>query len=169
MATDDSDRVLIERVLARPVTEAVKATWGCTNRTDFVTLDSGDRVVVQRYRRRHDAEYRLQVMRALWAPASRAGIAIPRIRESCLDRDRAWVIFDALPGIPVPEAGDVAPGGPRFPDMARLMGELLSVFRQLPTQGLKLLGLWADPRRPTSRAADWPMRSQGRPRPGEPR
>jgi len=49
------------------------------------------------------------------------------------------------------------------------MGELLSVFRQLPTQGLKLLGLWADPRRPTSRAADWPMRSQGRPRPGEPR
>jgi len=35
------------------------------------------------------------------------------------------------------------------------MGELLSVFRQLPTQGLKLLGLWADPRRPTSRAADW--------------
>jgi aminoglycoside phosphotransferase len=111
MATDDSDRVLIERVLARPVAEAVKATWGCTNRTDFVTLDSGDRVVVQRYRRRHDAEYRLQVMRALWAPASRAGIAIPRIRESCLDRDRAWVIFDALPGIPVPEAGDVAPAG----------------------------------------------------------
>jgi hypothetical protein len=35
------------------------------------------------------------------------------------------------------------------------MGELLSVFRQLPTQGLKLLGLWADPRRLTSRAADW--------------
>jgi hypothetical protein len=53
--------------------------------------------VVQRYRRRQDAEHRLRVMRALWTPAAEAGIAIPRIREFDLDTDPAWVIFDALP------------------------------------------------------------------------
>lgn len=54
-----------------------------------MTLAGGDRVVVQRYRRRQDAEYRLRVMRALWAPADEAGIAIPRVRGSDLDADPA--------------------------------------------------------------------------------
>ena len=96
MATDDSYRVLIERVLARPVTDAMKAGWGFTNRTDFVTLDSGDRVVLQRYRSRRDARYRLQVMHALRAPAAEAGIAIPRILQSGLDRDPAWMVHMKL-------------------------------------------------------------------------
>lgn len=161
MATDNSDRVLIERVLARPVTDAMKAGWGFTNRTDFVTLDSGDRVVLQRYRSRRDARYRLQVMHALRAPAAEAGIAIPRILQSGLDRDPAWMVFEALPGIPVPEAGEAGLGGPRFPEMARLMGELLAVFRQLPVQGVELNGLWADPgRSPLVRSAG-PARSPG--------
>jgi hypothetical protein len=63
MTTDDSQRALIERVLARPVADSTRAVWGFTNRTDIVTLASEDRVVVQRYRRRQDAEYRLRVMR----------------------------------------------------------------------------------------------------------
>lgn len=155
VATNDPDRVLIERVLARPVTDAEKAAWGFTNRTDLVTLDSGDRVVLQRYRNRYDAGYRVRVMRALRVPAAEADIAIPRIRDSGLDRDPAWVVFDVLPGIPVPEAGDAGPGGPRFPEMARLMGELLAVFRQLPVPGVQLNDLWADPVRLIARAAGW--------------
>ena len=82
---DDSERAVIERVLARPVSNATKAAWGFTNRTDIVTLAGGERVVVQRYRRRQDAEYRLRVMRGLWRPAAEAGISIPRVRESDLD------------------------------------------------------------------------------------
>lgn len=56
MATEESERALIEGVLARPVAEATQAVWGFQNRTDIVTLDTGERVVVQRYRRRQDAE-----------------------------------------------------------------------------------------------------------------
>jgi aminoglycoside phosphotransferase (APT) family kinase protein len=141
--------------VARPVTDAVRAGWGFTNRTDFVVLGSGDRVVLQRYRQRRDAEYRLRVMRALRASAAAAGIAVPRIRESGLDGDPAWVLFDALPGIPVPEAGDAGLGGWRFPELARSMGELLTVFRPLPAQGLQLNDLWADPARLVARAAGW--------------
>lgn len=117
-ATHDSKRDLIERLLKRPVTGATHAVWGFTNQTDIVTLAGGDRVVVQRYRRRQDAEHRLRVMRALWSPAAEAGIAIPRIREFDLEADPAWVIFDALPGVPVPEAGDAGletRGSPRSP------------------------------------------------------
>ena len=66
-ATDDSKRDLIERLLKRPVTGATHAVWGFTNQTDIVTLAGGDRVVVQRYRRRQDAEHRLRVKRALWS------------------------------------------------------------------------------------------------------
>jgi aminoglycoside phosphotransferase (APT) family kinase protein len=154
-ATDDSKRDLIERLLKRPVTGATHAVWGFTNQTDFVTLAGGDRVVVQRYRRRQDAEHRLRVMRALWTPAAEAGIAIPRIRELDLDADPAWVIFDALPGVPVPEAGDAGLEGSRFPEIARSMGELLLIFRRLPTTGLELDDLWADPGRLAATAARW--------------
>jgi aminoglycoside phosphotransferase len=142
MARDDSGRAL-ERVLARPVADATRAVWGFTNRTDIVTLEGGERVVVQRYRRREDAEYRLRVMQALWAPAAEAGIAIPRVRESDLDADPPWVMFDALPGVPVPENAGLE--GPRFPAMARSMGELLAAFRGLPSAGLELDELWAAP------------------------
>jgi hypothetical protein len=45
---------------------------GFTNRTDIVTLTDGSQVVVQRYRRREDAEYRLRVMRELRQPAAGA-------------------------------------------------------------------------------------------------
>jgi len=112
-------------------------------------------VVVQRYRRRQDAEHRLRVMRALWTPAAEAGIAIPRILELDLDADPAWVVFDALPGVPVPEAGEAGLEGPRFPEIARSMGELLVIFRQLPTAGLELDDLWADPERLAESAARW--------------
>lgn len=89
MAMDHSEHALIERVIARPVANATQAVWGFTNRTDIVTLAAGDRVVGQRDRRRQDAEYRLRLMRALWTPATEAGIAIPRIRESDLAADPA--------------------------------------------------------------------------------
>jgi hypothetical protein len=39
----------------------------------MVTLDTGELVVVQRYRRRADAEYRLQAMRGLRMSAAQAG------------------------------------------------------------------------------------------------
>jgi aminoglycoside phosphotransferase (APT) family kinase protein len=155
MATDESERALIERVLARPVADVTQAVWGFQNRTDIVTLGSGDRVVVQRYCRRDDAAYRLRVMRALWRPAAEAGIAIPRVREADLDADPAWVIFDVLPGVPVPESGDAGLESPRFPAIARSMGELLASFRWLPIAGVQLDDRWADPGRLAAHADRW--------------
>ena len=75
MVAENLRLVLIERVLERPVAAAALAVWGFANRTGIVTLAAGDQVVVQRYRRREDASYRLRVMRALWKPAAEAGIA----------------------------------------------------------------------------------------------
>ena len=82
MNADDPGRELIERALARPVSAATRAAWGFTNYTDMVTPDHGDRVIVQRYRRRADDEYRLQVMRVLRTPAAQAGIPLPQVRSS---------------------------------------------------------------------------------------
>jgi aminoglycoside phosphotransferase (APT) family kinase protein len=70
-------------------------------------------------------------------------------------RRRGTLSTDVLPGVPVPEVGEVGPGGPRFPQMARVMGELLAVFRRLPAAGLELDRLWADPERLTASAAGW--------------
>ena len=109
MNAEASERELIERALARPVSDETRATWGFTNRTDIITLDNGQRVVLQLYRRREDAEYRLRVMRGLQAPAAQAGIPLPRVRDYNLHGDPAWVIYDDLPGVPVPAAGQ-APG-----------------------------------------------------------
>jgi hypothetical protein len=41
MATDETERAQIERVLARPVADATQAVWGFTNRTDIVTSAPG--------------------------------------------------------------------------------------------------------------------------------
>jgi aminoglycoside phosphotransferase len=146
---------LIERVLGRPVADAARAAWGFTNRTDMVTLAGGQRVVVQRYRRREDAAYRLRAMQRLSGPASEAGIPLPRVREFSLDDDPPWVIYDVLPGVPVPEARDLGPGGPRFAHMARLMGELLAAFGRLEAAWPGLDDLWADPQRLAAAAAEW--------------
>jgi hypothetical protein len=66
----------------------------------MVTLAGGERAVVQRYRHREDAGYRLRVMRGLSGPAAEAGIPLPRVREFSLDDDPPWVIYDGLPGVP---------------------------------------------------------------------
>lgn len=70
----DPERELIERALGRPVAATARAAWGFTNRTDMVTLADGQRAVVQRYRHREDASYRLRVMQGLSEPAIEAGI-----------------------------------------------------------------------------------------------
>jgi hypothetical protein len=106
----ESDPSQLEQLLGEPVAHATRAVWGFQNRTDIVTLATGDRVVVQRYRRRADAEHRLRVMESLRAPAAAVGIAVPRVRDSEVDADPSWIAFDALPGVPIPEAGDAAPG-----------------------------------------------------------
>lgn len=135
------------------VSSAEGARWGFQNRTDLVTLTSGERVVVQRYRRRADAAYRVRVMQGLHEPSARAGIAIPRVRAADLEADPPWVAFEALPGEPVAALGL---DDPRFPQLARVMGEMLAAFRTLPTAGLEL-----DERWPTRRA------SQNTPRSGQ--
>jgi hypothetical protein len=68
----DPERELIERALGHPVAATARAAWGFTNRTDMVTLAGGQRAVVQRYRHREDAGYRLQVMQGLSGPAIEA-------------------------------------------------------------------------------------------------
>src|SRR4051812_36100687 len=117
----------VEAALGKRITESAKAEWGFQNRTDIAVTEDGERIVVQWYRLRADGERRVRVMRPLREPAAAKGIDIPRIRAMDLDGDPAWVVYDQLPGVPLPAAGDARPGGPRFPAMARLMGEWLAV------------------------------------------
>ena len=102
----------IQQLLGRPISSSERAEWGFQNRTDLVTLGTGERVVLQRYRRREDAEYRVRVMQGLHDPAARSGITIPRVREADVDADPPWVAFDALAGEPIPAIGL---DDPRFP------------------------------------------------------
>ncbi len=150
----DPDSRWIERVLGGPLGGVAPAAWGFQNRTDVVELASGERVVLQRYRRREDAEYRLRVIRALHDRAAAVRIAIPRVRGFDLDANPPWMSFYPLPGIPVPEV----PGGlegPAFPVLARAMGEMLAAFRELPTAGLDVDRTWADPATLATRAGEW--------------
>jgi aminoglycoside phosphotransferase (APT) family kinase protein len=159
---------VIEVALGKRPADSTPATWGFQNRTDLVTLSDGDRVVLQRYRNRADARRRLQVIWALREPAGQVGIPLAGIRQFDLDAEPAWIIYDALPGVPVAAAGGVGPGGPQFPVMARAMGELLAAFRGLPTASLDLDSLWSDPHRLAAEGWRWAdqvpeLRSTGHP------
>jgi aminoglycoside phosphotransferase (APT) family kinase protein len=152
---DDLDRPLVERVLGREVVEASRPTWGFTTRTHVVTLTGGDRVVVQRYRHGADAERRLANMNALAAPAGAARIPIPRVMRFDTTAETPWIIFDALPGVPIPEAGERALTEWRFPGVSHAMGDLLRRFRALDVPGLELDDLWAVPARLAAAAGAW--------------
>jgi aminoglycoside phosphotransferase (APT) family kinase protein len=65
------------------------------------------------------------------------------------------VIYDALPGVPIPALDNGGLEGPRFPALARAMGEMLTAFRELPIDGLEIDRSWADPARLVARAAEW--------------
>ncbi len=148
------DRRCVERVLGQNIAEAMTAAWGFQNQTDMISLDSGDRIVLQRYRRRADAEYRLEVMGALRDPAAAVGIAISKVRAFDLEADPPWIIFDALPGVPIPEV-EGGLEGPRFLALARAMGEMLATFRELPTDELEIDQSWANLARLAVRAYEW--------------
>ena len=150
MASEESARDLVSCALGEEVVATTQAAWGFQNRTDIVTLAGGERVVLQRYRRREDAEYRLRGMRAL----SAAPVAMPDVRAADLDADPAWAIFAALPGVPAPEADATA-------TLARPMGELLAAIQRLPTAGVALDDLWSDPQRLADRATRWAAEIEG--------
>ncbi len=78
MPSGEMDKRWVERVLGTAIAGATTAAGGFQNRTDMISLDGGDRMVLQRYRRRADAEYRLEVMGALRDPAAAVGIAISK-------------------------------------------------------------------------------------------
>jgi len=155
MQSSEADRIRLEQIVGGQIMAIVPGRWGFTNRTDIVTLADGERVVVQRYRRRDKAEYRLRVMQALQTPLAQLGVTIPVVRRFELDDDPPWATFEPLPGLPVPEALEDSLASPRFPFFARRMGELLVGLRRLPTTGLPLNDEWANPERLTARAAGW--------------
>src|SRR5215218_4358051 len=61
MTGDDAGGALVESALGEAVACVRRAAWGFTNRTDIVTLVGGERVVLQRYRRRDDSVRRVPV------------------------------------------------------------------------------------------------------------
>ncbi|MBF6174408.1 phosphotransferase family protein [Nocardia blacklockiae] len=145
----------LERTVGQPVSEAMPAQWGQQDRTDMVTLADDTRVVLQRYRRRADAERRVRIMDALREPAADKGIPIPAVRQSDLDADPPWAVFEALPGVPVPDSPETGPNSPRFPLVAWSMGALLADFSELPGDDLDLDDSWARPRYLSARADAW--------------
>ncbi len=161
MPSNNADRPLLEQIAGAPITSITPGRWGFTNRTDLLTLANGDRLVVQRYRRRADAAYRLRIMQALRLPAAQLGIPIPEIRRFDLQAEPPWAIFEPLPGRPAPEAGKSSLEGPRFPFVAGQMGELLRRLQRLPTNGLALNQEWAEPARLASGAAAWAESAPG--------
>jgi aminoglycoside phosphotransferase (APT) family kinase protein len=154
--TRHAEQDTIARLLGQPVTAVREADWGFQNRTDIVTLAGGERVVLQRYRRRADAEQRVRVAGALHAPAAAAAIAIPAVRSADPDATPPWALFELLPGEPVPAHDAIEPLAPK-------MGELLAAFRALPARGLELDDLWASPERLAAAATEW---AAGRPEVG---
>jgi aminoglycoside phosphotransferase (APT) family kinase protein len=155
VASSNADFAQLEQIVGAPISSIAPGRWGFTNHTDIVTLASGGRVVVQRYRRQKDAGYRLRVMQALRAYEQQIGIAIPEIRRFDLNAEPPWAVFEPLAGRPLPEAGEASLDGPRFPSMARQMGELLRRLRRLPTDGLNLNDAWADPGGLAAHAQAW--------------
>jgi aminoglycoside phosphotransferase (APT) family kinase protein len=149
----------LEQALGQSIGEAEPAAWDVAwdvrNRTYLAKLADGSAVVVQRHRLRADAERRVQVMDALREPAADKQIVIPRIRAQGLDANPPWIVFDRLPGVPVSNSDQIAPGSSRFPVLAWAMGALLAEFSGLSCGDLDLDDAWARPRYLAARADAW--------------
>ncbi len=145
----------LEQTVGQEVSASIPAEWGTQNSTDMVTLADDTRVVLQRYRHRADGERRVRIMDALRKPAADKGITIPGVRKSDLDADPPWIVFEALPGVPVPDSPETGLRGPRFPLVAWSMGAMLADFSELSCDDLDLDDAWARPRYLAARADAW--------------
>lgn len=110
---------------------------------------------MQRYRDREVAERRLRVGARLRAIARDGGIPTPRVLASDLAADPPWALFEALPGVPVPDAGDASLHGQRFPAIAERMGRLLAAFHELSPPATDLPSHWAEPTELAASANGW--------------
>jgi len=110
---------------------------------------------LQQCRQRKHAAYRLRILQQLRGPAAEAGIPIPVVRRFDLEASPPWAIYETLPGVALPEAGEAALDGPRFPVLARRMGELLPSWRRLSGEGMAINDEWADVERLAERATAW--------------
>jgi aminoglycoside phosphotransferase (APT) family kinase protein len=64
-------------------------------------------------------------------------------------------LFEALPGVPVPDAGDASLEGRRFPAMAERMGHLISDVHRLTPPEADLPSHWAEPAHRAAHAEAW--------------
>lgn len=130
--------------LGSPVVSVRDAPWGSRNQTAVVTLADGRRLVVQRYRDSSAAAQRLHALRQLGPPLNERGVRTPSLVACDLDAPIAWAAFDVMDG----EVGYVACrddlSAPSFTAIARRMGQINRVFRQLDSTEFDLPAPWAD-------------------------
>lgn len=141
----------MEVLLGRRIVAVAPTESGFRSRSDLMSLADGRRALLRRHHRRADIRRHDWIVAALRARAAGKGIAMPRIIRSGPEADPSWIVFDALPGVPL--AGEL--DSPRFPVLAWEMGALLADLAELPCADLKLDETWTRPRFVAARADAW--------------
>ena len=117
---------------------------GPKNRTAIILLADGRRLALQEYSDRQIAGLRMKATEQLAGPLREHGVPVPRLLLSGLEDTPPWAVFEALPGEPGYVAADHDLSRSSFLPIARDMGRLLRLFRDLDPDTYDLPRLWTD-------------------------
>jgi aminoglycoside phosphotransferase (APT) family kinase protein len=142
MIDDRTDIEQLSAIVGASIIAAEPCGWGFENRTAIVTLEDGQRLVVQRINSRALAGHKLHLARVLPARLAAAGLRAPRLLAADAAADPPYGVREYLPGAPGASMMSTVEGALR---VARAMGALLPRLALVETAGAGLSDAWASP------------------------
>jgi len=142
MTDDRTDTEALSAIIGAPVVAAEPCGWGFENRTAIVTLEDGQRLVVQRINSRASAGHKLHLARVLPDRLAAVGIRAPHLLAADAAADPPYAVREYLPGKPGARLMGTVAGAIQ---VARAMGALLPRLALVETAGAGLSDAWAGP------------------------
>ena len=137
-----NDTEALSAIVGARVVAAEPCGWGFENRTAIVTLEDGERLVVQRINSRAWAGHKLHLARVLPDRLAAVGVRAPRLLAADAAADPPYAVREYLPGESAASLMGTVAGAIQ---VARAMGALLPRLALVETDGAGLSDTWASP------------------------
>jgi len=137
-----NDTEALSAIVGARVVAAEPCGWGFENRTAIVTLEDGERLVVQRINSRAWAGHKLHLARVLPIRLAAVGVRAPRLLAADAAADPPYAVREYLPGESAASLMGTVAGAIQ---VARAMGALLPRLALVETDGAGLSDTWASP------------------------
>lgn len=145
----DSDLALFTNLVGEPVVAAERCAMGFENRTDMVTLASGETRIVQQITNRGMAAHKTRLARLLPERLSEVGLRAPQVLRADAQATPPFLVREYIEGT---SGSSLLATSQSAVSLAEVMGAALPKLALVRIEGLGLNTAWANPARVVAHA-----------------